>query len=163
MANKEQHPLFKISRFSRCLNFKRAEFEVTKKLDNINGISYLTSRTELEKILANLLQSTYTIVLNIPQLDKKTKDVFRPMQEYMDSSKSLLETGDFDGHFRDEDGLQWHMVMTTERKQVMDKVREMADHVETNKNLKDQVQVFITPSMDDKMYDTIPSTNPIIC
>ncbi len=157
----ETHPLFKTSRLNQWLRFKKAEMEMVGKLDRINGITFLADKTQLEKELAFSFDKKYTVVLMIPPLEQKTKEILCDLYFFFRlSNKTRLEywpkkllaekctslgAGDSKDSDSDEDVLPWHMV-TSKKKQVLDKVREMVDFIKKNKHLESVVQFFILPS-----------------
>ena len=146
----EDHALFKPSRLERWLDLKVSESKTVTKISNINGIVFVAGKTQLEKQLADSFDTTYALVLNIPPLDGKANEILVAMKDYCEDYTKLVAVEDEDvdmeeeeGNGVDEDGLPWHMV-PRKTKQVMDKIREFAHHVEKNKHLENQVQFYIT-------------------
>ena len=134
----ETHSLFKISRLNRWLRFKEAELEIVTKMRNVNRITVFTDRSQLEKELADSLNRKFTLVLNIPPLGERANEILNSMKEYVDTYTRLMAVDDEDDD--SDEVFPWHMD-ARKRKHVLEKIREMAEHAENNKNM----EVFVVP------------------
>ena len=144
----ETRPLFRISRLEQWLHYKKAEIEVAGKMCNLTGIT-LISKSQLEGKLADSFDMKYVLVLSIPPLDDRTNEILFQMKNYVDRNTELVIEDGVDPE--EQIGLPWHMVQH-KRKQVLGKIRELADHVEKNKHLNNIVQFFLTPRDSGKGY-----------
>ncbi|KAI9559783.1 hypothetical protein GHT06_013789 [Daphnia sinensis] len=137
----QSHPLFKPSRLEQWLRFKQSEWEMIEKMANMKGVVFFADRTRLERVLADTFVPNFALVLRIPPVDCETNAMLERMRECLNKCVELmLDISDKD---EDEDGLPWHMIQR-KRKQVLDKIREFANHAEKNKHLEDGLQFSIT-------------------
>jgi hypothetical protein len=146
----ETHPLFKPTRLERWLRYKQAESEMAGKLTGVPGITFFANRKSFENELADSFDKKHALVLSVPPLDEKTNKILADMKDYVETYAKLasVERADDDTEEDDEDDeddekLPWHMIQR-KRKQVLEKIRELADHVNKNKHLTDQVHFCIT-------------------
>ena len=137
----ESHPLLKASSLERWLSYKKAELEMAGKMGSIDGVTLLASKMELEKELGESLDKKFSLLLTVPPLDERTNEKLQVMKSYVNHlTLPIREDEDTD---EEEDDLPWYLI-ERKRKQVLDKMREFADHVEKNKHLENRVQFFIT-------------------
>ena len=147
----QSHPLFKSSRLERWLRYKQSESEILEKMANVKGVVFFANKIQLEREMADSFDKNFALVMKVPPLDEKTNTILEDMRDYLDNLTELLPGGydeedtdeEEEGDQLEEDGLPWHMIQR-KRKQVMDKIREFAHHVENNKHLESQVQFYIT-------------------
>ena len=128
----ESHPLFRPSNLDRWMNYKKAEMELAGKMGSISEVALLASKSELGKKLAD---RKFSLVLTVPPLDERTNEILQVMKSYVqDFTLPVSE---------DEDELPWYLIRR-KRQQVLDKMLELAGHVERNKHLVSRVQFLIT-------------------
>ena len=144
VAIAETHLLFKVSRLKQWLQFKKAELEMAAMIDSINGINFLADKTQLTKKLTDSF-GKFTLVLSIPSLDETSE----MLSEMTEDVKNYLELIAIDIFSLGEE-LPWYMV-TRKRKLVMDKISEMAEHVNKNKHMA-QVQFFVVLEEKGKKF-----------
>ena len=147
----EKHNLFKISRLNRYLRLKESELEMAKKMASVNGITFLADMSQLEKELSDSFDKKFSLVLNVPLQEEKSNEMLDLMKEYVEGYNRLMPGEEEDDE--DED-VPWHME-PRKRKHVLDKIREMAEHVEKNK----QVQFFIVPDAKKLGYSVFKADN----
>ncbi|XP_046463234.1 uncharacterized protein LOC124209332 [Daphnia pulex] len=148
----ENHPLFKPSKLRLWLAYKEAESEMAGKLAGVPGIIFIVDRKQLDKDLADSFGMKYALVLTVPPLDEKTKDILEEMKDYVEDYTKLVAVDDdidMEEGDEDKDDLPWHMALR-KKKQVMDRIREFASHVEKNKHLDQKVRFVITPAEPGK-------------
>ena len=81
-------------------------------------------------------------MLTVPPLNEWTNEKLQVMKSYVSNIELLF--GEAENIDEEESGLPWYMI-GQEQKQVMDKMRELSDYVDKNKNLENRVhQFFIT-------------------
>ena len=141
----EKHPLFKPKRLKRWLEYKIAELDMAEKIGNIKGITVFSSKKEVKRGIRNSYENNkYTLVMWIPPLDGKTKEILKAMTDYVESCTKLVASFFGNGlkDNRHEDEEPWHM---DDRKQkfVNSKIRQYADYVSKNKCIENQIQYFL--------------------
>ncbi len=141
------HPVFRPSQLKRWLSDKQVEWEMTEKMANLSGISFLPGRKHLKKALADTFDKKFSLVLNIPPLDEKTNERLEAMLDYVEASVKLVAVADEEQMMAYHNIPCWYMV-EPKRKLVVDEIRRMADYVRRNHDDKSQVQFFITPAGD---------------
>ncbi len=146
----ENHPHFKPSQLQLWLSFKEAELEMAAKMAGVTDILFLADKQQLEKELTETFEKKFAIVLNVPALDEKTEAILEVMRNYVEDYNKLVPVDDDDVDMDeddqvDEDKLPWH-IAPRKKKQVMDKIREFASHVEKNNHLDKKVHFIITPA-----------------
>ena len=67
----QNHPLFKPSVLETWLDYKTAEIEMAAKMSNLNGITFLANKKQLEEELINCFNVEYALVLWIPPTDQR--------------------------------------------------------------------------------------------
>jgi hypothetical protein len=149
----ENHPLFKPSQLRLWLAYKEAESEMAGKLAGVPGTIFIVDGKQLEEQFANSYETNYALVLSVPPLDEKTEEILEEMKDYVEDYTKLvaIDYDDVDMEEGDEDkgDLPWHMV-PCKRKQVMNRIREFASHVEKNQHLERKVRFVITPAEPGK-------------
>ncbi|XP_032794857.2 uncharacterized protein LOC116931387 [Daphnia magna] len=155
------HPLFKPPRLEQWLRFKQSESDMIEKMANMKEIVFFADRTQLERELADTFVRNFALVLRIPTVDDETNAMLEAMRDHLGKCVELtLDYCDKDNE-NNEDGLPWHMIQS-KRKQVLDKIREFANHVQKNKHLEDQLQFFLTfddPGQDGCHYSVYQADN----
>jgi hypothetical protein len=146
------HPVFRPGQLKRWLNEKQIEWEMTEKMANLSGISFLPGRKHLKKALADTFDKKFSLVLNIPPLDEKTNERLDAMRNYVEASVKLVAVADEEQMMAYYNIPCWYMV-ERKRKLVVDEIRRMADYVRRNQDDKSQVQFFITTNCDDAGQD----------
>ena len=145
----ERHLLFKPKRLERWLEYKKAEAEILEKMNKTKGINLFTSLKSLTNELADS-DKKYALVLIISPVDQRTKDITAKMKVSLKSNAmEITSDSEEDEDGKDEEGIPWHMI-TRKRKQVLDKIRELADYAEKNKHLENQVQFLMAIGDSDK-------------
>jgi energy-coupling factor transporter ATP-binding protein EcfA2 len=143
----ETHPLFKPTRLERWLRYKQAESEMAGKMKGVSDITFFANRKSLEKELAESFDKRHALVLSVPPLDEKTNEILVDMKDYVDNYTKLTSVDDDDDNTdeddEDDDKIPWHIIQR-KQKPVLKKIRELADHVNKNKHLTDQVPFCIT-------------------
>ena len=140
----ENHPLFKPKRLKLWLEYKKAELEILETINKTKGIPLFGSQALLTNELANS-EKKYALVLSMPPVDKRTKEILTKMKECLESGKIFIVRSSEE----EEDGtiLSWHHMHWRKRKQVLgNKIRELADYAERNKHLKDTVHFLMVIS-----------------
>ncbi len=128
---------FKTSQLEQWFCYKKSELEMTEKMASLKGIIFVPSKTQLDKMLAESFDKNYALVLNIPLMDEESNAILKAMTDYVDTYTQLVAITDIDvfhNNKRENAGLPWHMVLS-KRKQVLARIRELANHVEKNKHL----------------------------
>ena len=133
----KKHPLFKSRSLKLWLEYKKAEPKMLEEINNTKGITLFVSENDL---LNNLVESEkkYALVLCIPPVDQRTKEILAKMKEYVKSSQTIMLEKDSDQNTEadtEKDGKK--------QKQVQDKVRELIKHAAKNKHLQNQTQFLM--------------------
>ncbi len=127
----ENHPPFRPSRLKQWIVYKQSELELSTKIRNVKGIIFCASKTQVEKELAECFDNEYGLVLMIPALDEQSNRILQAMTHYVtiftEFAVEKEELGD--------EEFPWHVVLDR-RKLVLDKIRELANHVKRNENLE---------------------------
>ena len=138
----QNHPLFKPSVLETWLDYKTAEIEMAAKMSNLNGITFLANKKQLEEELTmNNLHIKYALVLWIPPLDQRTNAILKKMTDYLETCDSELVEIIGPAEEKDDE-IPWHMVQH-QRKQVLGKVRELVSLVDRNKSQIIPARYFI--------------------
>jgi GTP-binding protein EngB required for normal cell division len=123
---------------------------MVEMMASVKGVVFFASRNQLEREMADSFGKNFTLVLRIPPLDEKTGKMLEAMRNYLEGCTELMpagrddeDTDEEEDHQLEEDGIPWHMIQR-KRKQVVDKIRELASHLERNKHLEDLIQFCIT-------------------
>lgn len=135
----ENHPLFRPSRLKQWIDYKQSELELSAKIRKVKGIIFCASKTQVEKELAECFDSEYGLVLMIPTLDEQSSRILQAMTHYVTIFTEFAVEKEELAH----EELPWHVVRDR-RKLVLDKIRELANHVKCNENLESRVKFFIT-------------------
>jgi energy-coupling factor transporter ATP-binding protein EcfA2 len=148
----ETHPLFKPTRLERWLRFKQAESDMASKMKGVPGITFFDNQKLLEKELAESFDKKHALVLSVPPLDEKTNKILTDMKNYVGNYTKLTsverdddDTDEDDEDDEDDEKVPWHMI-PRKRKPVLEKIHELGDHVNKNKQLTDQVHFCIRPN-----------------
>ena len=130
----ESHRLFQSSQLERWLDWKQEESEIADKVDQIKGDVVFLKKRQLKQKLANSAGKR-ALVLNIPQLGQETDKILSSMKVNEDTfnSKSMPASV----------GSPWY-TNQEKRKLVLDRIRELAEHMDNNKHLEDRVKFFLT-------------------
>ena len=138
----EREPLFKPKKLERWLQYKKNELEMAENVGKIKGITIFNNRKEVNRELRNSYDSKYTLVMWIPPLDGKTKEILEAMTNYVGNYSKLVASPSGKGtkDFGNDDEEPWHM---NDRKQrfVNGEIRQYANYVDTN--LSEKVQFFL--------------------
>ena len=149
----ENHLLFKPSRLKRWLFFQQADLEIVKKMKaDFNGaITVFVDEEEMKIKVAESKKST--LVLCIPSLNEQSWHTLDRMSEFVEK-KTIFETvnhhylDDFneDGDTTEEEeekaGIPYCKIQF-KQKLMEDKIRELTDHIERNRDFESPIQFFI--------------------
>ena len=137
----ERHPIFQPDRLMQWIQYKQAEVEMATTIAN-SGITFLANKKQVEKELIDSFNKKYALVLYLPPLDDRTNEILEEIKDYLKTYTKLVvvEAEDED---EEVDKTPWHMVQR-KRKQLLETLREFADHVEANRHLERDVQFFVT-------------------
>lgn len=139
----ESHPLFRPCQLKRWLSDKQVECEMTEKMANLTGITFLPSKKHLKKALADTFDKKFSLVLSIPPMDEKTNEILEAMRDYVETNTKLVAVDNDELMGRNKVPC-WYNI-DQKRKLVVDEIRELADYVRRNEDAKSKVQYFITP------------------
>ena len=137
----QNHPLFSPSVLKTWLDYKTAEIEMAAKMSNLNGITFLANKKQLEEELINCLNTKYALVLWIPPMDQRTNAILEMITDYLKTCDSELVEIIGPAEEKDDE-IPWHMVQH-QRKQVLGKVRELVSLVDRNKSQIIPARYFI--------------------
>lgn len=154
ISNAENHPLFNPSVLKRWLRYKKGEMELIEIMAGVEGIVFSTNRNQLERKLAASANRKYVLVLCVPPLDEKNNNSLEEMRNYVDTFTEFMEVDAYDyaddaeervqegeNQVRD-DRIPWHMIQR-KRMLVLEKIRELTNHMEKNKNISNQLEFYI--------------------
>ena len=133
----ESHRLFQPSQLERWLDWKEEELEMANVIGGVKGLVAFLKKHQLNSELANSVEKKNALVLNIPQLNQETDKILSSMK---DNEDPFTNTS-----MQIAIGVPWY-TDKEKRKLVLDKIRELAEHMENNKHLEGQVKFFITSS-----------------
>ena len=139
----ESHPLFRPCQLERWLSDKQVECEMTEKLSNLTGITFLPSQKHLKKALADTFDKKFSLVLSIPPMDEQTNKILEAMRDYVETNTKLVAVDD-DQMMAHSKIHCWYKV-EHKRKLVVDEIRDLTDYVRKNEDAKSKIQYFITP------------------
>ncbi len=162
ISNAENHPLFNPSLLKRWLRYKKGEMELIEIMSSVEGIVFATNRYQLERKLAASANRKYVLVLCVPPLDEKNNSSLEEMRNYVDTFTESMEVDAYD-YADDEERVQegenqvrddripWHMIQR-KRMLVLEKIREITNHMKKNKNISNQLEFFITFDGSSKRF-----------
>ena len=139
----ESHRLFQPSQLERWLDWKEEELEMANVIGGVKGLVAFLKKHQLNSELANSVEKKNALVLNIPQLNQETDKILSSMK---DNEDPFTNTS-----MQIAIGVPWY-TDKEKRKLVLDKIRELAEHMENNKHLEGQVKFFITSSKSTKDF-----------
>ena len=139
----ESHLLFQPSQLERWLDWKQEESEIANVIGEVKGLVAFLKKHQLNSELANSVEKKNALVLNIPQLNQETDKILSSMK---DNEDPFTNTS-----MQIAIGVPWY-TDKEKRKLVLDKIRELAEHMENNKHLEGQVKFFITSSKSTKDF-----------
>ena len=139
----ESHRLFQPSQLERWLDWKEEESEMANVIGEVKGLVAFLKKHQLNSELANSVEKKNALVLNIPQLNQETDKILSSMK---DNEDPFTNTS-----MQIAIGVPWY-TDKEKRKLVLDKIRELAEHMENNKHLEGQVKFFITSSKSTKDF-----------
>ena len=134
------HPLFKPSVLETWLSYKKAEIEIVARMSNLNGITFLVNKKQLEEELINCFNVEYALLLWIPSLDQGTNAILKTMTDYLETCDSELV--EINCAAEEDDKTPWY-TDHKKQKQVLGKVRELVNHVDRNQNEAFPARFFI--------------------
>ncbi len=136
-----RHPFLRPAKLEHWLNSKRAELEMMEAIAIRTGTGVaLTGKNQLDRHLKMLANKKYSLVLFVPSLDEKTDFILSMMKKfYLEPIYSEDEEDDNIKYIQQP----WHLIQA-KRKLVLDRVQELAHHVEKNTHLQNQVQFIVT-------------------
>ena len=138
----ENHPLFKPKSLELWLRYKIAQSDIFEKMNKTKGLILFLSQKFLSNALADS-EKKYALVLCVPSVDQRTKEILAKMKDCIKSDKIL--TGRNSEEEEEEVKDPWHMDRR-KRKQVLDKIRQLVEYAERNKYVEDTVQFLMLSS-----------------
>ena len=132
----ECHLLFRPSQLKLWIDWKQEQSEMANVIGEVKGVIAFLKKRQLKQELANFA-GKHALVLNIPQLDQETDKILSSMK---DNEDPFTNTS-----MQIAIGVPWY-TDKEKRKLVLDKIRELAEHMENNKHLEGQVKFFVTSS-----------------
>ena len=162
----EKHILFRPARLKRWLYYEQAEIEMTDKiLSDVRNITFAPVEEDLDpKLVAD---KKYSLVMIVPSLnDVETGAFLRlgaleqlgTLEDYVEQYKELTaidacqyDDYDFDGETTEDeeekDGIAFHIVQCR-KKFLHSKIRTLADHIERNEGIENQIKFFVSHNRD---------------
>ena len=140
----QNHPLFSPSVLKTWHDYKTAEIEMAAKMSNLNGITFLANKKQLEEELINCFNVEYALVLWIPSLDQRTNAILKMMTDYLNKMELVERNGTAE---EEDDKIPWY-INQNKRKQVLGKVRDLVKHIDSNKNPKFRTFVVVGDGLD---------------
>lgn len=141
----ETHPLFGPSKLKEWLNFKQAELDMASRMISGTGagVTFLINREQLKEQLSS--SKKFTVVLFVPPLDGKTRPILYAMKKSSDTCIEYYTSSDEEEEQAEVAKQQqpWHVVHT-KRQLILDKIHELAQHVEKNRHLENRTQFIVT-------------------
>lgn len=144
--------IFHPSRMELWLLYKQHEIDMVFTIFNTKKKVTLINKLQLKEQLYTE-QMEYFVILRIPPLDGWAKKTFARMTRFVETSEEILDiNNDLNTIVGDEESqdVPWYVV-EEKRMQVLDQVRQLANHVERNQQLLDYVQYSIIFGENDKM------------
>ena len=143
----QNHPLFKPCVLETWLGYKTYEIEMVSNISNLNGITFLANKNQLEKELINCFNTKYALLLWIPPLEQQTNAILQTMIDYVCTCK-MGELVEMNGAAEEEDDkIPWHKDQN-KWNAVFGKVRELVSHVDRNKKPKYRTFVVVGDGLD---------------
>ena len=144
----ETHLLFRPSRLKRWLFYERAELEMMEKLAiGTKEISFLADWKEFDP--KTVVNKQFALLLIVPSLNEMFRDVTKSLENFVDLESAVFEggAGDQDGDTTEDEeeknGIPFHHV-EFRRKLLQSKLRELAEHIDRNKEMENQFQFFVS-------------------
>ena len=151
----ENHPLFSPSQLNQWLRYKKGEMELVEIMASLDGVSFFASKNQLDEKLASSASKKHFLVLCVPPLDEKNKKILEAMRHFVDNSNGFMEVDQMDDYEIDDqvrnDRIPWHMIQR-KRNHVLDKIRELAHHVEINKEISTRVEFVVAFCESSKRF-----------
>ena len=133
----EDLSLFSFSRLEQFLDWKDADQEVLDLMASAAGtqILFLIDTSQLER-------HKYAIVLTVPPLLQRNHKMLEEMGKCLNNINSFEDFIEYQSEVEESDQLCWQSI-PRKRIIVLDKISQLAAHVEKNRHISDQFQSYM--------------------